>query len=358
MTPDLTEQRLREQLTAAADGESDRYPEMDVDTLLARGELVLRRRRLALLAGAAVAGLVLAFSGWAVLSDRSGEDRTLPATISTVDESVTELDLGAIPQTGRVTPLVAEVGVDEVSGSLDFLLRTDDGAVLASRSSVPGGMDEARWATMIPGLTVALLPIDATGAAPIWIGEPTEQGSAATRTPDGRMLVAWWTVGSSYETFCDVIWTDGKTAFSAYHDVSLPSVVMDDTVFFFGSVGPTYLGFIGPSRDGGVLGTAGVQLALNVPPDHLPAVWADAGDSGPVSSGARGLFATRTPVADGEASLETIGDAKVRLLTTHELGGPDGLMLVAVLDGPRGSVAGVTYADPRVGTVTGITDVE
>lgn len=336
-------------------------PAMSIDpaAVLAGGRR-RRRRRVTAVAGTAAATLVLGVAGWAVLSQRAADERTLPATTSShsVNGVTTELRLGAIPQTGRTQPLVSALTVDQVTGSLDFVLRTEAGAVLASRPSVPGGPDRTRWATLIPGVTVALLPTGATGAAPIWIGEPTSIGSAATRTPDGRVLVAWWTDGSSYETFCDVIWTEGETAHSAYHDVALPSVVIDDTVFFFGSVGPTYLGYIGPSRGTGVLGTTAVQLTLNIAPDQLPAVWADLGEAEPATSPAHGLFATRLPAARGDVNLETIDGAEVTELTTYDLGGVNGIMLVAELEGPHGSVAGVTYTDPSSGTVTGVTEVE
>ncbi|MGB7817847.1 MAG: hypothetical protein WBL35_03820, partial [Ornithinibacter sp.] len=84
MTPDLAEQDLRALLVAAADGEDARYLDVDPATVLARGRRALRRRRIAVVGSVAAAALALGVGSAVVLSDRTGDDRSLPATTSSV----------------------------------------------------------------------------------------------------------------------------------------------------------------------------------------------------------------------------------------------------------------------------------
>ena len=151
---------------------------IDPDAVVAGGRRRRRRRQLAVVGGTAAAALVLGAGSWAVLSDQAGDDRTLPAATSstspsaatTLDGPTTELALGAIPPTGRTVPVIASVTVDEAGSRLGFALRTEDGTVLAAQTVSEPRAERPVWATLVPGVTVAVLPADATSAVPLWTG--------------------------------------------------------------------------------------------------------------------------------------------------------------------------------------------
>ena len=119
-------------------------PTMSVDpyAVLAGGRRRRRRRALTAVVGTAAAALVLGGGGWALLADRAGDDRTLPAATTspspfvpaTLDGPTTEVPLGAIPPTGRTVPVVVSVTLDDARSRLGFTLRSEDGTVLAAQT--------------------------------------------------------------------------------------------------------------------------------------------------------------------------------------------------------------------------------
>lgn len=340
MNHDLTEQRLREQLHAAADGQSGSYVDIDPLTALDSGRRVLRRRRVAAVAGTAAAALAVGVGAWAVLADRAADDRTLPAATPSVSVSVpdpvAELPLGPIPQTGRSQPLVAAVGDDQTGQGLVFSLRTEDGAVVASQRVPTGMTPRPRWTTLIPGVTLAVLPPGSTSAAAAWTGGQTAQGTAAVPMPDGRVLVAWWIDGTSQDRVTDIVSTDGEGVFTSSGS-PVSSVLRGDVLFFAGGR-DGMIGYLAPG-DTEALGTGDIRLAADMPPGTFPAVWLDS------RTGPGGTYATYLPpVRDVE--LVTGDGATVTDLTVHDPEELDGIIVVAQVDGDRESVTEVRFFDP------------
>ncbi len=347
MSYDLTEQRLREQLHEAAEGQSDAYLDVDPLTALDTGHRVLRRRRVTAVAGTAAAALVLGVGSWAVLSNQTADERTLPAATSSPSLSgpATEIRLGAIPQTGRTEPLVAVVTVDEAQQRLGFTLQTEEGAVLASRETPQPREEQALWVTLVPGVTVATLPATATSALPTWVsGQTTAQGSAAGLSPDGRVLAAWWTDGSAVAAFTGIVWTDGEAAYTAGGQ-SLDSVVQDDVVFFVGG-NEGYVGYLMPPVGSEQLGSGGATAAGDMQPGHFPAVWVEG------ATGSSGTYATYLPPVE-DVELVTTGEARVRDLTVHDFGDIVGVLVLADVEGSRESVTEVRFTDPELGSTGG-----
>jgi len=324
-------------------------PPMSVDpqVVLAGGRRRRHRRRLAAVAGTTAAVLAVGIGGWAALSNQAADERTLPAATSSPSLSgpVTEIPLGAIPQTGRTEPLVAVVTVDDTQQRLGFTLQTEQGAVLASREVAQPREEQALWVTLLPGVTVATLPATATSALPLWVSGPaTAQGSASGQSPDGRVLVAWWTAGSAAAPFTGIMWTDGETAYTALGQ-PLDSVVQDDVVFFVGG-NEGYVGYLMPPDGSEQLGSGGARAAGDMQPGHFPAVWIDG------AAGSSGTYATFLPPAK-DVELVTTGDARVRDLTVHDFGDIVGVLVLADVEGSRESVTEVRFTDTELGPTGG-----
>jgi hypothetical protein len=355
MTPDLTEQRLREQLAAAVDAESGSYLDIDATGVLDVGHRVQRRRRAFAVGATAVCALVVGAGGWTALTRSTGDEQTLPATTPSVSvslpEPVAELPLGAIPPAGRTQPLVAAVGLADSGQQAVFSLRTEQGDVVASRKVPLGESEKPRWATLIPGLTVAVLPSGSTGAVPVWTSREPPQGGVrqilrgrmTTAMPDGRVLAAWWTDGRTQRSFADVIWTDGESVHTSYAD-SLSSVALDEHVLFAGGSG-RLLGFFAPPVGTDSVRHGEATAPRDVDEGTVPAVWVeDSGDAG-------GTYATYLPPVR-EVELVTGDGAEVRDLTIHDLPGETGVLVTARVDGDRESVTDVRYTDLDGGSTT------
>ena len=325
-------------------------PTMSVDpyAVLAGGRRRRRRRRLVAVAGTAAATLVLGVGAWTALSDSTGDEQTLPAATPSASvslpEAVAEVSLGVIPQTDRTQPLVAAVAVDEDSGRLGFALRTEDGAALASRSVFVGRTERARFATLVPGVTAAVLPAGVTAAVPVWARGQTPQGSAATAMPDGRVLVVWWTDGSEKDTFYDVIWTEGDEVLSS-HAASLLAIDRDDARFFLAPNGGV-IGYLAPPGEDEVVGGGKANIIDQGVVESFPAVWADS------PSGSGGTYAVFLPKVE-DVELVVTGDAEIRDQTVHDFGEEVGLVVLADVDGSRESVTEVRFTDPEMGPTGG-----
>jgi hypothetical protein len=329
-------------------------PTMNVDpeAVIAGGRRRRRRQRLAVVGGTAAAALVLGVGGWAALSGQGPDDRTLPAETSSplpsasasIDGPTTELPLGAIPPTGRTVPVVAAFTFDEAGSQVAFTLRSEDGTVLATRTRHEPRTAGSMWVTPVAGLTLAVLPATATSAVPVWTGsEQTAQGSATAEAPDGRHLVAWWTDVSTQDPFSEIAWTDGETAYTGTRP--LETVVEDDLVFFVGGT-EGLVGYLRPASAGDPLGGGEAKAAKDTEPGQFPAVWAENPD------GTSGTYLTYLPPVD-DVELVTTGDAQVRDLTIHDFGDFVGLLVVADVDGSRGSVTAVEFTDPQYGPSRG-----
>ncbi len=338
MTPDLTEQLLREQLHAAAEGQSESYLDVDPLTALDTGHRIQRRRRVTAVAGTAAAALVLGVGGWAVLSQEAPDDRTLPAVTSSVTGPGVVLPLGADPESGSAEQLAAVVTVDEASGRVEFRLQTETGSVLDSQvHSVTD--QQASWASLSDRVMAAVLPTEAAAFVPVWSDEVSKQETAVEALPDGRVAAAWRTDAPATGTkFAGVVWTEGTRAYSAA-GLALPSVAVDDIVIF-GDKRSGAMGYLRP-EEGSLSGSGDVSQASEVgaPPDHA-AVWA------PDPSGERGVYIAWLPPFAGEVTeqitVETTPDAQVQDLTTYF---PEGsvLLLVAHIDGPPDAVTRIDF---------------
>jgi hypothetical protein len=328
-------------------------PAMSVDpaAVLVGGRRRRRRRQLTALAGTAVAALVLGVGGWAALSNETADDQTLPAVTSSptasatsVEGPTTEMELGAIPPTGRTVPVVAVFTFDEAGSRVGFTLRTEDGTVLATRTRPETRSGGELWATTVPGVTLAVLPATATSAVPVWTrGEQTAEGSATAEAPDGRLLVAWWTDASTRDPFADVVWTDGQTAYTKGRP--LETVVQDDLVLFAGG-GVGLVGYLRPPGAADLLGGGEVKAAIDMEPGSFPAVWAED------PAGTSGTYVTLLPPVE-DVELVTTGDGRVRDLTVHDLGNIRRLLVVADVDGSRESVTEVRFTDTELGSTAG-----
>ncbi len=355
MTADLTEQKLREQLAAAVDAESGAYLDIDASGVLDAGHRVQRRRRVATVGATAVAALVIGAGGWAALARSTGEEQTLPAATSTpsvsLPEPVAELNLGTIPPAGRTQPLVAAVGYADSGQQAVLSLRTEDGAVVASRQVSLGEREKPRWATLIPGVTVAVLPAGSTGAVPIWTSRvpppggtrEIPQGRMTAAMPDGRVLIAWWTDGRTQRSFADIIWTDGESVHTSYAD-SLSSVTVDEHVFFAGGSG-RLLGFFAPPAGTDSIRDGEAIAPRDVADGTVPAVWVEDG------AAAGGTYATYLPLVR-EVELVTGDGARVRDVTVHELPEEEGALVMGRVDGARESVTDIRYTDVDGGSTT------
>ncbi len=324
---------------------------VDPDAVIAGGRRRRRRRNLTAVGGTAAAALVLGVGGWAVLSHETAEDQTLPAATSsptaggtTVEGPTTEVELGAIPPTGRTVPVVAAFTFDEAGSRVGFTLKAEDGTVLATRTRPELRSGGSLWATPVPGVVLAVLPATATSAVPVWTrGELTAEGSATAEAPDGRLVVAWWTDGSTQDPFAEIAWTDGEAAYTGGQP--LETVVQDDLVFFAGGSGGL-VGYLRPASAGDLLGGGEAKAAKDTEPGHFPAVWVENPE------GSSGTYVTYLPPVD-DVELVTTGDARVRDLTIHDFGEILGLLVVADVEGSRESVTEVRFTDPELGPTGG-----
>jgi hypothetical protein len=324
---------------------------VDPDAVIAGGRRRRRRRNLTAVGGTAAAALVLGVGGWAVLSQETAEDQTLPAATSsptadgtTVEGPTTEVPLGAIPPTGRTMPVVATFAFDEAGSHVGFTLKAEDGTVLATRTRPEPRSGRELWATLVPGVTLAVLPDTATSAVPVWTrGEQRAEGSATAEAPDGRLVVAWWTDASTRDPFADVVWTDGQTAYAK--GLPLETVIEDDLILFAGG-GVGLVGYLRPADAADPLGGGEAKAAKDMEPGSFPAVWADGPD------GTSGTYVAFLPPVE-DVDLVTTGDARVRDLTVHDFGDVRGLLVVADVEGTRQSVTAVEYTDPEFAATPG-----
>ncbi|MGB7820364.1 MAG: hypothetical protein WBL35_16720, partial [Ornithinibacter sp.] len=301
--------------------------------------------RIAVVGSVAAAALALGVGSAVVLSDRTGDDRSLPATTSSVTGESVMLELGSDPLSDSGEPLVAVVTTDEDQKRLGFTLQTEDGAVLRSRETAQPREEQALWVRPLPGITVASLPATATSALPLWTStDVTPQVSVSAPSPDGRVLVVWRASGSPDSAFSGITWTDGETAFTAQGQ-ALDSVAQDDVVFFVGG-SEGYVGYLLAPDGSDALGSGEVKAAGDMEPGHFPAVWLDD------ASGSSGTYATYLPPVE-DVELVVTGDARIRDLTLHDFGDVVGVLAVADIDGPRESVTHVRFTDPVLGDVGG-----
>ncbi len=338
MSHDLTEQALRDQLHAAAEGQTGTYVDVDPLAALDTAHRVLRRRRIAAVAGTAAAALAIGAGAWAALTEGTPDDRTLPAVTTSVTGPHADLPLGADPASGSADPLVAVVTADAASGKVEFRLRTETGTVLnAQVLSLNDG--QASWSSLSDRVMAAVLPTEAAAFVPLWSVAVSQQEAAFERLPDGRVAAAWRTdVPATGTKFAGVVWTDGTSAFTAAGQ-PLSSVAVDDFVVF-GNNHSGAMGYIRP-EDGSLSGSGAVGQASEVGgPGKYPAVWA------PDASGESGVYIAYLPPLGGEATkditVQTVPEARVRDVTTYF---PEGnvLLLVAHIDGPPDSVTGVDF---------------
>ena len=339
MTPDLTEQRLREQLHAAAEAQTGSYLDVDPLTALDTGQRAVRRRRIATVAGTTAAALAIGLGGWAVLSDSAPDDRTLPAVTNTVNGPSVTLPLGADPASGSEEPLSAVVTVDQTSGKVEFRLRTETGSVLNSQVRT-GSDQQAPWANLSDSVMAAVVPAEAAAFVPVWSIAVTQQETATEVLPDGRIAAAWRTdVPSTGPQFAGVVWTDGTTAYTASGQ-ALRSTPVDDFVIFANDQSGAF-GYLRPEEES-ASGSGAVKQTreLEPPPAPTVGVWA------PDPSGDGGAYVVYLPpisqaVAD-QITVVTTPEARVRDVTTYF---PDGSsrMAVAHIDGPPEAVIGITF---------------
>ncbi len=324
---------------------------VDPDAVIAGGRRRRRRRNLRAVGGTAAAALVLGVGGWAVLSQETAEDQTLPAATSpptaggtSSEGPTTEVPLGVIPPTGRTMPVVAAFTFDEAGSQIEFTLKAEDGTVLATRTRPEPRSGRELWATLVPGVTLAVLPDTATSAVPVWTrGEQRAEGSATAEAPDGRLVVAWWTDASTQDPFADVVWTDGQTAYAK--GLPLETVIEDDLVLFAGG-GVGLVGYLRAPDAADPLGSGEAKTAKDMDPGSFPAVWAE--DPG----GNSGTYVAFLPPVE-DVNLVTTGDARVRDLTVHDFGDIRGLLVVADVEGTRQSVTEVRFTDTELGPTGG-----
>ncbi len=340
MTHELTEQVIREQLHAAVEAESDAY--LDVDPLVAldTGRRIRQRRRVTAVASTAAAALVVGIGAWSVLSDRAGDDRTLPAVTSSVAGPSVTLPLGTDPGADTTDPLDVVVTVDKDHGKVEFRLKTDSGEVLNAqvRSETDG---QVTWTTLSEGAMVAVVPAGATGVVPRYGDDVTSLRTAAAALPDGRVAAAWLTDRPDAGTrFAGVVWTDGTNAFNVEGTPLVSTVVDGDIVVFTGTgVEAISIGYI-RLDPGSLIGSGEVRAwPLYAPYERAASVWV------PDRSGGGGVYVAHLQALEErfaeQVSLETTPEATVRdvkLYRPHQV-----FLLVAHIDGPPGSVTAVTY---------------
>ncbi len=315
---------------------------IDPETVIAGGRRRRRRRNAAVVAGTAAVVTALGLGGRALLSEHGSDDRTLPAATPSrtvdrpaADGPATEIRLGAVPPTGRTTPVVALFRFDEAESRIWFGLEAEDGALLAEHAVGESETGRPRWSTMVPGLTLAVLPEGTTTAIPIWGGSTTAAGTATAEAPDGRVLVAWWTDGSESDAFFGLTWMRGDTVLRA-DGVALESTRVDDVLFHFAE-DHGVLGYTAPPTEDHPLGTGRTRFADEVEPGDFLAVRA------PGPSEGRGLYAVLLPPAR-DVELVTTDGSTVRDVRAHDI--RDGVLVVARIDGSHGSVAEVRFTEP------------
>jgi hypothetical protein len=339
MTPDLTEQRLREQLHAAAEAQTGSYLDVDPLTALDTGQRALRRRRIATVAGTTAAALAIGLGGWAVLSDSAPDDRTLPAVTNTVNGPSVTLPLGADPASGSEEPLSAVVTVDQASGKVEFRLRTETGSVL--NSQVRSGSDrQAPWANLSDSVMAAVVPAEAAAFVPVWSVAVTQQDTATEVLPDGRIAAAWRTdVPSTGPQFAGVVWTDGTSAITAGGE-PVSSVVVDETMVIFGNNRSGAFGYLRP-EEGSVSGSGAIgQAREGTTGGPIEGVWAaDA-------SGDSGTYVVYMPPIDdalaAQTEVLTTSGATVRDIRTY-FPNENARLVVAHIDGTPDAVIGATF---------------
>ncbi len=271
MTPDLTEEVLRESLGAAADAQSAAYADIDPATVLATGHRVLRRRRMLAVGGTTAAALVLGAGGWAVLSHQAGsDDRTLPATsirpepsggVRSVELSLSS-DLVDVDGTTYTGAKQVRMDVDLDRGTWRAVA---DGARVSGMvgSLPPNG--QAAWSTGPQPYVVGLVPAAATRVLPVWKGDSPTLSTALQPVPGTSwQAVVMWVVGSPAERrLVGLDWTDGTQV--RRDDGSLVPSAAGDGVLVFADDVSDQLGVL--SGDG-----ATVTRLSDVRDGHRPVV--------------------------------------------------------------------------------------
>jgi hypothetical protein len=344
MNSDLTEQRLRERLQAVVDGEAGSYLDIDPLAALETGRRVLRRRRLTAVAGTAAAALVIGIGGWAVLSDSTADDRTMPAVTSSVTGPSVTLPLGIDPEADTAGPLDVVVTVGQGQPQVEFRLQTDAGEVLNAqvRNEADG---QVTWATLSDRAIVAVVPAGAVGFVPRCEGgDIIPLATASERLPDGRIAAAWLAEKSDVGRRCQgPLWTDGTSTFNAAGQ-TLSSITVDDIVIFTGagvSLGDA-IGYIRP-EPGSLSGSGEIRPRGDALPfAKFPSVWV------PDRSGDGGVYAAYLPYlpagdekAREQITVETTSGATIRDVETYVVS--EMVFVVAHVDGSPSSVTGVSY---------------
>jgi hypothetical protein len=217
MTPDLTEEVLRESLGSAADAQAASYADIDPAAVLATGHRVLRRRRMVATGGTMAAALVLGAGAWAVLGNQPGtDDRTLPATsirpepsggVHTAELSLAS-DLVGADGTSYEGPTRVRVDVDTDRGAWQALVGGTE--VPGAGGSLPAD-GSAVWSTGSQPFVVGLVPATATRVLPVWEGDSPTLSTALRPVPGTSwQAVVLWVVGPrAGSRLVGLDWTDG-----------------------------------------------------------------------------------------------------------------------------------------------------
>ncbi|MBR7743853.1 hypothetical protein KC207_11180 [Phycicoccus sp. BSK3Z-2] len=258
MSRDTFEDELRTLLHEAADGERDRYVDVDSGSVLGDGVRVVRRRRLVAAAVTSVLALVVGIGGWTALSGTVDRAQVVPATPEpTATGTVTapvQVDDGS----------TVDVSFDPATGAVELVRTAENGVVDRATPRVATlGRPSATWATVVrdPLVVAGVLPADAVDVVPRWQGVG---GGSSTATAD--------LPGTTYQAFAiraespsrdaslvDLYWRQGATTYTAGSG-TLPTAVVDDTVVFVdaaagvlgvGSGGTTALTPTGPDTRAG-----------------------------------------------------------------------------------------------------------
>lgn len=269
MTPDLTEEVLRESLGAAADAQSAAYADIDPAAVLATGHRVLRRRRMLAVGGTTAAALVLGAGGWAVLSHQTGtDDRTLPATsirpsggVHSAELSLAS-DLVDVDGTSYEGPRRVRVDIDLDRGTWQALAGGTEVPQAGGRLPAEGG---AAWSTGSQPFVVGLVPASATQVMPAWEGDSPTLSTALQPVPgtSWQALVLWIVGPRAGGAPVGLDWTDGT------------QVRRDDGSVVPSAGGDGVLAFVDPDTDQfGVLSGEGATVTRpsDVRDGHRPVV--------------------------------------------------------------------------------------
>lgn len=230
MTPDLLEQRLRDVLHAAADGEAEAVIDLDASDVLVRGRRAVRRRRNAV--GLGVAAVVLAAAGLGAIATGTGGDRadTLPAGQRSGATSTAEVDLTSIPLyessvvndgTGLIAiapndPSRVAVTVDQGVGTWQVTTMDAQGRRTPNApEALPANPGFSTWwsAGRSQGLVVGLLPATATGVVTTWAGtEPTQSNLGLEPLPGTprQVFAVRYPAAETEPIFAGLLWSDGE----------------------------------------------------------------------------------------------------------------------------------------------------